>query len=155
MSKVCRSRYLVGFTLLEVLIVLGLLSVLAGLGLFFALSEYYQTARLAEVVTVKELLQTARTSALHNESGAPHGVIISPPGYNGYILFQGNSFVERDLATQVQIPMSYSLILASSSAREVVFTPLSGTTSPLDITLIDPIHPSTSTITVNYEGYID
>jgi prepilin-type N-terminal cleavage/methylation domain-containing protein len=141
-----------GFTLLEVVIVLTLVSSIAAFAVFFSLDMYRRSAQLAEVSTILTLLQTARAQAMHNMGDTPHGVALIP---TGYVLFAGSTFVGSDPAAQMLTPISYPLTIASTSPLEIVFASRSGTTTPATITFTDLANGHNSTIVITYEGFIE
>ena len=144
-----------GFTLLEVLIVLMLVSTIVSLSLFFTLGEYRRAALRAESDTVVTILQSARTAAMNNVGGSvPQGLAFFPVGYAGYVLFRGATFTASDPATREFTPLSYPVTFEVGSPAEVVFAPLAGTTTAATIVLIDPETAGSSSIAINYEGLI-
>jgi prepilin-type N-terminal cleavage/methylation domain-containing protein len=144
-----------GFTLLEVLVVMGLVTLILGATLFFDVNSYRGDAFRAERTNLVTALQTARANALDNINQAKHGVAINPNGYNGYVIFEGDNYTVSNPTTRVAIPASYPVTLASTSPQEVVFAQLSGDTGfSGQLMLIDNERYATSTININYEGKI-
>lgn len=141
-----------GFTLLEVLIVVMILSTIVSTALFFSYGEYRNTARRSESVIVATLLRSARSQAMSTVGGVAHGLAFLP---DGYMRFAGASLAASDPASREFVPLSYHVWFATSSPREVVFAPLSGTTSEATIILIDAETDSSSSITITYEGHIE
>jgi len=146
-----------GFTLIEVLIVVSLITMLAGLTLFFDVSSFRRTAFNTELATLAVALQTARADALNNIDQAPHGVKIYPGSYKGYVVFEGSDYAHRDVTKDVAIPSMYTVAVAPPSPDEVVFTQLSGEVSISNFTLalLDTNRNASSTIALNAEGLID
>lgn len=149
-----------GFTLTELLIVVSIITLLAGLTLFVDLNSYRGDAFRAEVSSFGGALQTARADALNNINQARHGVAIHPDGCDGYVIFEGNDYAAANRALDVCIKASYGGVTISPSS-EVVFDQLSGnaltnTGSNYDgvITLTDPNRNMTATISINHEGKI-
>jgi len=144
-----------GFTLLEVMIVIGLVTVLLGATLFFDVNNYRGEAFRAERNNLVVALQTARADALNNINQSKHGVAINPGGYSGYVIYEGDSFVVSSPDTRVSIPASYPFELVSPSPNEIVFSQLSGDTGYSgELVLRDPERTSTTSIVINYEGKI-
>ncbi len=141
-----------GFTLLEVVVVLALVTSIVALTLFFSLDSYRQSARLAEVSTILTLLTTARAAAMNTVDGQAHGLRFTP---SGYVVFTGASFTTSNPVSRIVTPAAYPLVLASSSPSEVVFTLLSGTTTAAVITFVDPQTSGSSSIRINSEGLIE
>ena len=145
-----------GFSLMEVLLVLAMLSVIASTTLLFSFSSYQSTLLQAEHETVVTQLQIARAQAQQTKYGLPHGLAFNPAGYAGYVLFSGNSFAVSDTISHVRIPSRAGIATATSTPVEIVFAQLSGSSNFAgEITLHDSIRSSASTtITINYEGAI-
>jgi prepilin-type N-terminal cleavage/methylation domain-containing protein len=144
-----------GFTLIEVLVVMGILVTILGSSLFFDVSNYRGEAFRAERNNLVVALETARADALNNMHQSKHGVAINPGGYAGYVIFEGTSYAVSDPATRTLIPASYTVTLEPPSPSEVVFTQLSGDTGfSGDIVLRDSERNATTSIRINYEGKI-
>jgi prepilin-type N-terminal cleavage/methylation domain-containing protein len=144
-----------GFTLIEVLVVLGIVSVLLSSTLFFNFDTYRGDAFRAEGKILQSLLQTARADAMNNIGQQPHGVALHPDGYNGYVIFEGEDYAHADIHTLVQIPESYHISLSLDSPHEIVFSQLSGDADfQGEIILIDAERQASTSIYINYEGNI-
>lgn len=144
-----------GFTLVEMLIVIGLISMLGSVVLFIDLSSYRGDAFRAERTTLVTLLEQARADALNNVGEEEHGVAIFPSDEPGsYVLFDGPSYVAGS-STNRTFPTSYEVALDAGSPTTIVFEQLSGDVlSPGVITLRDPNRNITTDITINHEGTI-
>ena len=144
-----------GFTLVEVLVVLGVLTFILGATVVFDMTGYRGDAFRAERTTLVTALQTARADALNNVQQSKHGVAINPDGFAGYVLFAGDRYADADPVTRTMIPMSYPVTFGSTSPREVVFDQLSGDTGFNGQTeIIDQGRSATTAIVINYEGKI-
>lgn len=148
-----------GFTLIEFLVVIGIITLVAGFALLVDINSYRGDAFRAEISTLGSALQTARAQALNNINQSKHGVAIHPDGYDGYVLFEGNSYEERDRTRDVRINALYGVTITPSS--EVVFDQLSGNALTStgsyydgDITLTDSSRSREATIAINHEGQI-
>lgn len=148
-----------GFTLIEVLIVLGIFSVLGGIGVFASLDTYRGYAFRSERDTLVSLLAKARSESMSNiclgagcVGGKTHGVLVTA---DEYILFQGISSTMRNQDVDERVPIVYrGLMVASSSLVEVVFSQLSGDVAATGtITLIDAVGHN-SVIGISQEGRI-
>jgi prepilin-type N-terminal cleavage/methylation domain-containing protein len=149
------NRVVRGFTLIEIVVVIGIITILAALIAFVDLNNYRGDAFRAEVSALGVALQTARADSLNNINQEMHGVAIHPGGYDGYVLFQGGSYATRDSTYDESIKAAYGVTFGASSPTEIVFQQLSGDTSyDGDITFIDPNRAMTMAITINHEGKI-
>lgn len=155
MDKIHTSR---GFTLLEMLIVTSIIITLGGALSFIDINTYRGDALRAERDTIITSLQTARADALNNINQKAHGVAIHPDGYDGYVIFEGDTYASSTLHTAV--PASYHTEIGAETPPEIVFLPLSGNAiyagAPLiaKIVLVDNKRLATSTISINHEGAI-
>lgn len=113
-----------GFTLLEILIVMGIMTVILGWGLFLSFDFYKSYAFAAEKEAMSVILQKARNQAMSNINQKPHGVHVADNGK--YIIFEGLVYDAHD-PSNFSIDASYAVsILAPSLPFDVVFEPLSG-----------------------------
>ncbi len=144
-----------GFTLMEMLMVIGILSMVGAMSMFLDINSFRGSAFRAEVSALGVAMQTARADALNNINQARHGVAIHPGGYDGYIIFEGNTYATRDASKDVPIKSSYTVNLDASSPTEAVFDQLSGNANVNGpITLVDPNRGMTGVIILNNEGQI-
>lgn len=143
-----------GLTLIEVLIALGIASVLFGVGLVMTLSDYRATNARHEIQTIVTLLQTARSAAINNIDGSAHGVVIHPPEHpSSYVVFAGSSYAERTSADVID--QSYAVDVGEGSMGEVVFAARSGAVASSGaIVLVDSARNASTTISINAEGRI-
>ncbi len=137
-----------GFTLIEVLIVLGILAIVVAFSLVASTSDYEASAFRAERTALLTLLETARADALNNVDETSHGLYITG---SGYTLFEGASYATRDASRDQSVPASYAATVTGGTS-EVVFAQLSAESSDTTITLTDPNRHLAYTITVNKEG---
>ena len=62
MPKIVRQ----GFTLMEVLVVVAIIMILAGLGVFYYMGQLEETRKSAAKIKIRDLTQAAETYKLHN-----------------------------------------------------------------------------------------
>ncbi len=145
-----------GFTLVEMVIVVGILSILFGISLLFNVSDYQGTAFRAEKSTIVTLLQTARGNAMNNFGEVSHGLALHPVDRpDSYVLFKGTHY-DKNAASNVVVTENYPVTFGGGAPLEVVFHQLSGDTDwQGNITLTDPRRNFTSIVSVNGEGRIN
>jgi Tfp pilus assembly protein FimT len=145
-----------GFTLVEMLVVIGLLILVASLSLFIDHNNYRTDAFRAEKSMLVTLLQKARADALNNIDRIPHGVAFFPPDNpDAYVVFEGVSYAASAPATREAFAASYGITFAPASPREIVFAQLSAATAyDGDIVISDPQRGLSAAISINREGMI-
>ena len=149
------SRTLTGFTLIEMLIVMGVVSIMIAFSLFIDLNDFRGDAFRSETSMIVTLLQTARADALNNIDQSAHGVAIYPSDHpESYVIFEGLTYASRDTSTDEVIDASYQLNVSSGSITEVDFGQLSGDAMNGDIIVEDPQRKITKDISINSEGRI-
>jgi len=140
-----------GFSLIELLVVIGIFAILASLALFFSIDFFRTYATNSEETTLVTALSKARSQSLANVNGVPHGVNVTA---GSYTIFEGSSFAAR-VPSLDQVIEANSAVHPTSSV-EIVFEQLSGNvaacTTPCSITMAGT-NP-TKTITINGEGAI-
>lgn len=141
-----------GFTLIEIIVVLTIISFIAGLALVISMDSYGSHNSKIEQDKLLGVLQKARSQSLANMNQKPHGVYFDASSTQ-YTLFQGPDYASRD--TSFDLPFTllnppYSL----SGATSVVFSQLTGTTTQTSVSLNDSIHPVFN-ICINGEGQIN
>lgn len=143
-----------GFTLMEMLVVIGLIGVIGAMSMFMDINNFRGSAFRSEVSTLGTSLQTARADSFNNINQKKHGVAIHPGGYDGYVIFEGDSYATRDTAKDIPIKSSYGVTFSVASPTEVIFDQLDARTIDGDITITDPQRGMSATININNEGKI-
>ncbi|HVV39079.1 MAG TPA: prepilin-type N-terminal cleavage/methylation domain-containing protein [Candidatus Paceibacterota bacterium] len=150
-----------GFTLIEIVVVMGLLAVVGGVTLIVSMDSFRGYTFRSEVSTLTAVLQKARSQAVNNmcfgagcTNGKPHGIHIEG---NTYTIFQGASYAARDQAQDEMItPQSKAVTL--SGITDVVFTELSGAAATLPsgapAIILSDNAGKTSSVSINAEGRI-
>lgn len=149
----------IGFTLIEIIIVVGLLVFVAYIILSTNFSSYRSYSFRDERDTLINNLQRMRSLAMNNicygtcTSGTSHSVHFET---SEYILYQGEDWDSHD--SEADEIVKINPVMQISGPTDIVFTPLSGdvTVTPsgsYDITLTDNMSHS-SVITLNKVGQI-
>lgn len=145
-----------GFTLIEMLIVVGLIAVLGSAYFFIDLNSYRGDSFRAERDMVVTLLGQARIDALNNMSEEPHGLALFPADApESYVVFTGPTYASSPVSSRQYYRSNYRAELGAGAPAEIVFEQLSGSSNYSGtITLVDPNRAFTSDIIVNSEGGI-
>lgn len=149
-----------GFTLIEILVVMGMIAIIASLGLFMSIGSFQGSNFRNERSNILSALYKARNQAMNNvcfgtcSGGAPHGVHFET---SKFTIFQGVDWTSRTASVDEITEISPNII--TTGLTDVVFAQLSGNTSvtPIgvwDLTVTDTSTNQTSTITFNPEGQI-
>jgi prepilin-type N-terminal cleavage/methylation domain-containing protein len=143
-----------GFTLVEVVIVIGILGAVVLFASILDFSSFFGSSQRAEVEQVATLLHKARADSMSNIGEAPHGLAIFPSDRpDSYVLFAGADYTADPDSHEV-FKASYKLEV-ESAPTEIVFAPLSAATNNKTITLKDPNRQVESEIHIYEEGTID
>ncbi|PIR37988.1 MAG: hypothetical protein COV34_02785 [Candidatus Zambryskibacteria bacterium CG10_big_fil_rev_8_21_14_0_10_42_12] len=138
-----------GFTLLEILITLGIIGLLAFIGIITGVDTYKRYLTRSDIDSAAVLLQKARSSAINNIGNTSHGVHVGNTGE--FVLFRGNSYASRD--TTYDLVIEQNKDIAISGLSEVVFSQISGETTAGTITVTSDT--GNITININSEGGIN
>lgn len=137
-----------GFTIIEVLIVVALLTVIFGFTLGVGSNFYNSQVLIGERDSVISLLRNARTRAMNNVNQLSHGVYINA---NQYVAFDGESYASRNQNYDAVFPRSPSVTITGPS--EVVFGAMEGS-SNVSGTIIISGGAGSVNILLNNEGRI-
>lgn len=148
-----------GFTLLEILIVMGLILMVVAFGLIVSFDDYRGINFRNERDIVVNVIQKARGQAINNmcfgagcTDGKPHGVYFATAGQ--YTVFQGADYASRDSAVDEVIP-ARDKAAAVSGMTSVVFDRLRAdavTAGGTTLTVTQGSH--VSVITIEPEGRV-
>jgi len=144
-----------GITLVEILIVIGLLTAIAGLSMLASIDMYRAHLFRGDRDMLIGVLQKARSRAMNNiclgsgcSDGKSHGVHFES---DEYVIFQGAIYNVLDTLNE---RFSVNDVVVISGLENVVFSQLSGDAAPEgNITIADDAG-HTSVITINGEGQI-
>jgi len=141
-----------GFTLIEVLVVLGIFGILMASGLVLNLDFYRGYVFHAERNILVSVLAKARSQSLSNLNQAKHGVRIEP---SKYTIFEGQTWFERNSSLDEVIEGDSSLKLSAQPAwpLEIVFSQLAATTTNATISISSGSR--SASITINEAGRIN
>jgi Tfp pilus assembly protein FimT len=151
-----KLKSILGFTMIELLVVMTLVIFVASLTLYFSLDMYRGYAFRNERNLVVSILQKARMEALSNvgystltNNGSSHGVRFEA---DEFVVFEGPTYTASCSPSSTNLCISANTGVTHSGANEITFNQLDGTSSGGSVTLSNGTH--TSVITVNSEGQI-
>jgi prepilin-type N-terminal cleavage/methylation domain-containing protein len=143
------SKNKLGFTIIEVLIVIGLLGVIAGMGLTIDLNFYTREIRSSEHITLISLLHRARSNAMNNVSYSDHGIHIEN---HTYTIFSEMPYDSSNLSNQI-INANPNFII--TGLNEVIFEKMSGNTENVGTVNIVDVNGNEKIINIQANGLID
>lgn len=147
-------KYQKGLTLVELLLVMGIATILFGLG-GIAVSSLLKKDQLDYyVIEIKTSLYQAQTQSINN---IPSGVYFEP---TRFILFKGDSFKEGDLQNREELlPPTIRISSINLPNQSVTYENVSGYvknfTSPASLNLIDQETGKNHLILINRLGIIE
>lgn len=149
-SKIGDTKIRGGFTLLEVMLVIGILGLIVGLAI-----PFYQSFQLSTQLdnTSRELMRAfrqAQTRAMASESFSAFGVHLEQ---QKFVVFKGDTYSVADPANEVtEMPGVVSL---SSLTSDVIFTKVKGYPNTTATVTVSTPYGESRTITINEEGVVD
>ena len=145
-----------GFSLIELVVVLGILTLLASFTLVVSMDSYKIDTFTDQEMLLVGALQKARSQAMSGvcigtscTAGLAHGVYITSTAVT---IFQGSNYNASDDINEA-LPFS-SHSLSVSGVSEVVFAELSGDASPAGTITLSDMAGHNNTITIGSEGQI-
>lgn len=140
-------------TLIEIVVVLGILVLIISLGLSMSLGSFKIKTLKAEEASVISALEKARSRSMNNMFQSPFGFCYISPNY---VVFQDGPGTRCVSGTPSNILISANKSIAKNSGTTfpgtVIFSQLAGTTTATSIHLTDGV--TSADITINYEGTI-
>ena len=138
-----------GFTLVEILIAIGILAILGALGLFISFDFYKSYAFSTEKNIAISVLQRVRNQSVNNINETRHGVYFSSS--NQYIMFQCpdnapcDDYADADTSKNIVIEPSYGISITGVPFY-IIFDQLNGDC------ITCPSYPSNTIVGINYES---
>lgn len=146
-----------GFTLMEVIITITLMSMLLGLGLVLSMDVYRGTLYRSTRQVLVSSLTTARGRSLSNFFQSPHGVCYLAPDF---IIFRGTTYSASSPFNET-VPGNPTVTLSSTgsfftcgSGVGIVFSQLAATTSNTGIITVSESGHADETVSANSLGTI-
>ncbi len=137
-----------GFTLLEMLVVMGVVSVLFAMSAIAGIDTIARSTVASERDLLVSLLETARMQALANIHESPHGVHVSAATF---VVFEGASFDPSDPLNR-SVPRETAVSVSGSD--DIIFEQLSGDVTDEGVMTLSDSQSSMS-IDINDNGRIE
>ncbi len=135
-----------GFTLIEILVVVAVITVIIAFGSVIDLNAFKTDTLSGEESRIISILQKARSRSMANMYNTTHGVCYIAPDY---VIFQGSTCASGD-----SIPANTNIASnPGSTFPTFVFSRLTGNTTAGTIHITDGIN--SKDITINNEGTIN
>ena len=141
-----------GFTVIEVLITLALLTAIAGLGMVSTLRPLRSAGISGERDLVVSLLSRARSRAMADDGGMSHGFCYSAADGSYYVFKGAYAEAAQEERGTRSVRVGVSGVPACGSGEEIIFSELSGTTSSVRIDLSEG--DASTSIEVNDAGAV-
>jgi prepilin-type N-terminal cleavage/methylation domain-containing protein len=160
-----KSKQAAGFTLIEVVMSLGILAIFFGLS-FTSLNAMYKTSLIrGSSDTVASAISTASLKARAGAQGTPWGVYFDYDNTTRIpikvVVFSGSTYATRNTSYDIEYPVGTAPVLTTVSLQgagvsggsdhEIVFAALSGVTTQYG-TIVLTTQDRTSTVTISSIG---
>lgn len=138
-----------GFSLVELLIAISIVTILAGMGSVLSSSTRDQTALSQAVSVLAQTIRRAELLARASDGDSAWGVTLTS---NSIVLFKGTTYAGRDSAYDETFDMPSSIVISGQS--EVVFSKFYGVPLQAGTTTLSLNASSTRSIYINAHGVI-
>src|SRR6266702_78805 len=139
-----------GFTLIEMVLSVGIVTLLAGLSLPVYLSFQSGNDLTTTTETVADTLRRAETYVRANSGDSQWGVDFRP---GGVTLFQGATYASRNTAFDEPVTIPGDVTVNYSG--DIIFSKLTGLPASAAAIGFGSSNGSTSTVTINTAGAVD
>lgn len=139
------------FSLIEVLVVLGVFVIVAGFSLFMGIDAIARGSAMGERDTLVSMLVSARTAGLANIHERPHGVRIDATHFTR---FEGTAF-DSFPATHKAVARNGAVAVSGPTLPvDIIFSQLAATTTGYSTITVSEA-PASYTIDINSMGQIE
>jgi|GEM_PF-1523785 len=139
------------FTLIEVLVTLAVLTIIAGLGMVGTLRPLHTAGIAGERDLIVALITRARSRAMGNDGDVPHGFCYDLRGTYDVFAVPWSDADTEEYGTKSGA-VNVSGVPICGSGNEIIFSQVSGTTSPAEVDLSEG--DASTSIEINKEGAI-
>ncbi|MDP2695865.1 MAG: hypothetical protein Q8O87_01275 [bacterium] len=145
--KPLAAKKALGFTMVELAVVIGVLALLAAIFLPIGIDFYISYQFRAESNMLVSLLEQSRSLAMTNNGESYWGLYVDA---NDFVVFQGLNYASRDQSADKIFARTENIGISGPS--ELVFANLSGTTTPATFDIVSD--EKSATVGVNSQGVI-
>lgn len=126
--RFAQGKLCAGFTLLELLVSIGIITLIGALGLVSFINSRNSRELITSAQNVLSVLRLAQSRALAGEDSSPWGVRLEQPQF---ILFRGAGFAGSTSTKSYLLPSTLEIanLTLSGGGQEVVFNRLDGRTN--------------------------
>lgn len=150
LKKRHNKRHLTGFTIIEVLLSVVIMSMIAGVGI--PIYQSFQNRNELDIasVSITQSLRRAQVLAQAVDGDTAWGLYVQS---GSITLYKGNNFIARDTGfdEDFQIPTNITI----SGTQEYVFSKFTGEPLSTGVITLTSVNNESRTITVNEKGMID
>ncbi len=150
--RVISVVYMKGFTLIEILLSLGILAVVSMLGVMSLSTVNKDKALVVETERTLSLIAKARSFTLSAKEGSTYGVHVET---QKVVLFKGPTYTANAITNEIQTinpEVKISAISLVGGGAEVLFSKLTGTTTQTGTVTLSSVRNSSQTKTVTIIG---
>lgn len=138
------KKYVAGFSLVELLVAMGLLGILLTVSSVNLVKTYRSPTQSGAIDVLLADIKAQQMKAM--QEGLSYGVFI---GTNSYTLFKGSTYNSSDTSNfVVNLDSGYAFI----NSETLVFAPITGELTPVSITLSDTQLNNNQTLKFNKYG---
>lgn len=141
-----------GFTLIEILLALGILAIISTLGVMSLSNVNKDKALVVETERVLSLIAKARSFTLSAKEGSAYGVHFET---QKAVLFRGVTYTANATTNEIQTvnaEVKISAISLAGGGTEVLFSKLTGATTQTGTITLSSVRNSSQTKTVTIVG---
>lgn len=151
-----KNKKNLGYSILEILIVLGVMAIISGIIFTMFVSFRKNQALSLDVQTITSVLRQARNQTIASKNSSSYGVHFAT---STITLFTGDSYVQNNASNQVYSINSVDAIVTISlygGGSDVVFRRLTGETSQSGSVTVSSVSTSqTKTVTIYGTGLVE
>ncbi len=150
--RVVSVVYMKGFTLIEILLALGILAIISILGVMSLSNVNKDRALVVETERVLSLISKARSFTLSAKNGGAYGVHFET---QKAVLFKGPTYTSGIVTNEIQAinaEVKISAISLVGGGTEVLFSKLTGATTQTGTITLSSVRNSSQTKTVIIVG---